>query len=112
MLSNCVLPLFGMNDVAGQGKRFMADTCPDASGPYALCYTIRQKWAVVYQKHYIPMCEKRELPKVPYNRFCEIRSTHRPNYMRHRKVIVRLLIYQRNFTALVEELQYFPIYLY
>jgi hypothetical protein len=70
----------------GKGKRHMADTCPDASGPNKMCYTVRQKWSVIYEKYYVEMCDERELPKVAYNRFCEIRSAHRPHYKRHRKV--------------------------
>lgn len=71
---------------AGKGKRHMADTCPDASGPNKMCFTVRQKWSVIYEKYYVVMCDERGLPKVAYNRFCEIRSAHRPHYKRHRKV--------------------------
>ena len=64
----------------------MVDTCPDAKGPYKMSFTVRQKWSVIYDQYYLPMCQSNDLPVLPKNRFCELRKLHRPNYIRHRKV--------------------------
>jgi hypothetical protein len=69
-----------------QGKRKLVDTSPNATGYMKESFTVRMKWTQLYHQYYLKSMESCDEIPVDYDRFCELRSKHRPNYIRHRKV--------------------------
>ena len=64
------------------------DIAPDAVGIHQGKKYMRKKWKQLYQEYYVPDMLKLDLPYVKRNVFCEIRLRERPNYQRHRKVMI------------------------
>jgi len=92
VITICVLYAIHISD---KGKTKQVDVAPDSTGQNQGKRTIRMRWKRVYKGYYLPACERLGQSSVEYNRFCEIRREHRPNYTRHRKVTIVYFIVKR-----------------
>jgi len=64
------------------------EIAPNAVGVHQGKKYMRKKWKQLYEEYYLPDMKTLDLPHVQRNAFCEIRLRQRPNYERHRKVII------------------------
>ena len=68
------------------------EIAPNAVGVHQGMKYMRKKWKQLYEEYYLPDMKKLDLPYVRRNAFCEKRLRQRPNYERHRKVIIFFVI--------------------
>jgi hypothetical protein len=64
----------------------MVDVAPNSTGRLAEARTIRMKWSRLHEGYYVPHIKKLNMKPLGYHQFCALRRTHRPLYIRHRKV--------------------------